>query len=164
MFYSLCNASGSWVMSLPQISFWIVIGPIFPGWLERAPQGQQGLTVCDRVRRWVSPPASYSEHPRLCCPWPWCRSRLAFLCYIVFWPTTRQNILVYWTWRFLLAIHSTFNLLIVQRFSEKNYIDFAASSHPIDISSMLFQSTKERLLYGVLLISSFFSVCISFSK
>ena len=61
-------------------------------------------------------------------------------------------------------LHSTFNLLTVQRFSEKNYIDFAASSHPIDISSMLFQSTKERLLYGVLLVSSFFSVCISFSK
>ena len=25
MFYSLCNASGSWVMSLPQISFWNVL-------------------------------------------------------------------------------------------------------------------------------------------
>ena len=34
----------------------------------------------------------------------------------------------------------------------------------IDISSMLFESTTERLLYVVQLASSFFSVCISFTK
>ena len=43
-------------------------------------------------------------------------------------------------------------------------INFAAPAHPIDISSMLFQSTKERVLYVALLASSFFSVCISFAK
>ena len=34
----------------------------------------------------------------------------------------------------------------------------------IDISSTLFESTTERLLYVVQLASSFFSVCISFTK
>ena len=34
----------------------------------------------------------------------------------------------------------------------------------IDISSMLFESTTERFLYVVLLASSFFSVCITFTK
>ena len=37
-------------------------------------------------------------------------------------------------------------------------------SNPIDISSMLFQSTMERILYVALLASSFFSVCLSFAK
>ena len=37
-------------------------------------------------------------------------------------------------------------------------------STPIDISSMLFQSTMERILYVALLASSFFSVCLSFAK
>ena len=44
------------------------------------------------------------------------------------------------------------------------YVVLGPGPVPIDLSSMLFQSAKERVFYVVLLASSFFSVCISFAK